>query len=136
MREPLLSNSENGNGSREMPPPDGETARTERLLGDLLPFSRPGPEGQLAATALQKVLNLKQLLCPAEGDSGAGPPREEEGGPGGGPLSPPQTQDIQEKLLSLEETLRQLEELEEEMCRLRPVLSQLGGNPVPQPGCT
>lgn len=133
IREPLLSNSENANGSREMPPPD---ARTERLLGDLLPFSRPGPEGQLAATALQKVLNLKQLLCPAEGDSGAGPPREQEGVPGGGPLSPPQTQDIQEKLLSLEETLRQLEELEEEMCRLRPVLSQLGGNPVPQPGCT
>nr|XP_051692470.1 rho guanine nucleotide exchange factor 1 isoform X3 [Oryctolagus cuniculus] len=135
IRETLLSNSENGNGSREMPPPDGETARTERLLGDLLPFSRPGPEGQLAASALQKVLNLKQLLCPAEGDSGAGPPREEEV-PEGGPLSPPQTQDILEKLLSLEETLRQLEELEEEMCRLRPVLSQLGGSPVPQPGCT
>ncbi|XP_051692471.2 rho guanine nucleotide exchange factor 1 isoform X6 [Oryctolagus cuniculus] len=132
IRETLLSNSENGNGSREMPPPD---ARTERLLGDLLPFSRPGPEGQLAASALQKVLNLKQLLCPAEGDSGAGPPREEEV-PEGGPLSPPQTQDILEKLLSLEETLRQLEELEEEMCRLRPVLSQLGGSPVPQPGCT
>uniref|UniRef100_H0WSL9 Rho guanine nucleotide exchange factor 1 n=1 Tax=Otolemur garnettii TaxID=30611 RepID=H0WSL9_OTOGA len=50
-REPLLSSSENGNGGREMPPAD---ARTERILNDLLPFCRPGPEGQLAATALRK----------------------------------------------------------------------------------
>uniref|UniRef100_A0A8C5UVH1 Rho guanine nucleotide exchange factor 1 n=1 Tax=Microcebus murinus TaxID=30608 RepID=A0A8C5UVH1_MICMU len=50
-REPLLSSSENGNGGREMPPAD---ARTERILSDLLPFCRPGPEGQLAATALRK----------------------------------------------------------------------------------
>ncbi|XP_069314275.1 rho guanine nucleotide exchange factor 1 isoform X3 [Eulemur rufifrons] len=51
IREPLLSSSENGNGGREMPPAD---ARTERILSDLLPFCRPGPEGQLAATALRK----------------------------------------------------------------------------------
>ncbi|XP_012666633.1 rho guanine nucleotide exchange factor 1 [Otolemur garnettii] len=132
-REPLLSSSENGNGGREMPPAD---ARTERILNDLLPFCRPGPEGQLAATALRKVLSLKQLLLPAEEDSGAGPPRDRDGVPGGGPLSPAQTQEIQENLLSLEEIIKQLEELEEEFCRLRPLLSQLGGNPVPNPGCT
>ncbi|XP_036201986.1 rho guanine nucleotide exchange factor 1 isoform X2 [Myotis myotis] len=51
-REPLLSSSENGNGgSREMPPTDG---RIERTLSALQPFCRPGPEGQLAAKALQK----------------------------------------------------------------------------------
>uniref|UniRef100_A0A2K5SAR7 Rho guanine nucleotide exchange factor 1 n=1 Tax=Cebus imitator TaxID=2715852 RepID=A0A2K5SAR7_CEBIM len=50
-REPLLSSSENGNGGRETSQAD---ARTERILSDLLPFCRPGPEGQLAATALQK----------------------------------------------------------------------------------
>ncbi|XP_077839066.1 rho guanine nucleotide exchange factor 1 isoform X6 [Macaca mulatta] len=50
-REPLLSSSENGNGGRETSPAD---ARTERILSDLLPFCRPGPEGQLAATALRK----------------------------------------------------------------------------------
>ncbi|XP_012508796.1 PREDICTED: rho guanine nucleotide exchange factor 1 isoform X2 [Propithecus coquereli] len=132
-REPLLSSSENGNGGREMPPAD---ARTERILSDLLPFCRPGPEGQLAATALRKVLSLKQLLFPAGEDSGAGPPRDGDGVPGGGPLSPAQTQEIQENLLGLEETIKQLEELEEEFCRLRPLLSQLGGNPVPHPGCT
>uniref|UniRef100_A0A8C8ZVY1 Rho guanine nucleotide exchange factor 1 n=1 Tax=Prolemur simus TaxID=1328070 RepID=A0A8C8ZVY1_PROSS len=132
-REPLLSSSENGNGGREMPPAD---ARTERILSDLLPFCRPGPEGQLAATALRKVLSLKQLLFPAGEDSRAGPPRDGNGVPGGGPLSPAQTQEIQENLLSLEETIKQLEELEEEFCRLRPLLSQLGGNPVPHPGCT
>ncbi|KAM5236836.1 rho guanine nucleotide exchange factor 1 [Ctenodactylus gundi] len=132
-REPLLSSSENGNGGREMPPAD---ARTERILSDLLPFCRPGPEGQLAATALQKVLSLKQLLLPAEEDSGAGPPCDGDGVPGGGPLGPAQTQEIQENLLSLEETIKQLEELEEEFCRLRPLLSQLGGASVPQSGCT
>ncbi|KAM5134647.1 rho guanine nucleotide exchange factor 1 isoform 3-T3 [Callospermophilus lateralis] len=58
-REPLLSSSENGNCSREMPPAD---ARTERILSDLLPFCRPGPEGQLAATALQKdFFHVQQL---------------------------------------------------------------------------
>ncbi|XP_042637195.1 rho guanine nucleotide exchange factor 1 [Orycteropus afer afer] len=82
------------------------------------------------------VLSLKQLLLPAEEDSGAGPPREGDGVPGGGPLSPAQTQEVQEKLLGLEETMKQLEELEEEFCRLRLLLSQLGGNTVPQPGCT
>ncbi|XP_069314276.1 rho guanine nucleotide exchange factor 1 isoform X4 [Eulemur rufifrons] len=133
IREPLLSSSENGNGGREMPPAD---ARTERILSDLLPFCRPGPEGQLAATALRKVLSLKQLLFPAGEDSRAGPPRDGNGVPGGGPLSPAQTQEIQENLLSLEETIKQLEELEEEFCRLRPLLSQLGGNSVPHPGCT
>uniref|UniRef100_A0A8C6W311 Rho guanine nucleotide exchange factor 1 n=1 Tax=Nannospalax galili TaxID=1026970 RepID=A0A8C6W311_NANGA len=132
-REPLLSSSENGTGSREMPPAD---ARTERLLSDLLPFCRPGPEGQLAATALQKVLSLKQLLLPTEEDSGAGPPQDGDGVPGGGPLSPARAQEIQENLFSLEETIKQLEELEEEFCRLRPLLSQLGGSSVPQPGCT
>uniref|UniRef100_A0A2K5C5M8 Rho guanine nucleotide exchange factor 1 n=1 Tax=Aotus nancymaae TaxID=37293 RepID=A0A2K5C5M8_AOTNA len=50
-REPLLSSSENGNGGRETSQAD---ARTERILSDLLPFCRPGPEGQLAATALRK----------------------------------------------------------------------------------
>ncbi|XP_058562976.1 rho guanine nucleotide exchange factor 1 isoform X4 [Neofelis nebulosa] len=135
-REPLLSSSDNGNcGSREMPPADG---RMERIFSTLLPYCRPGPEGQLAAKALEKVLSLKQLLFPSEEDSGAGPPREGDGVPGGGPPSPTQTQtqDIQEKLLSLEETIKQLEEVEEEFCRLRLLLSQLGENPVPQPGCT
>ncbi|XP_049756904.1 rho guanine nucleotide exchange factor 1 isoform X2 [Loxodonta africana] len=132
-REPLLSSSENSNGGREMPPPDG---RMERILSDLLPFCRPGPEGQLAATALQKVLSLKQLLLPVKEDSGAGPPREGDGVPGGGPLSLSQTQKVQEKLLSLEETVKRLEEMEEEFCRLRLLLSQLGGNTAPQPGCT
>ncbi|XP_040832105.1 rho guanine nucleotide exchange factor 1 isoform X4 [Ochotona curzoniae] len=132
-REPPLNSSENGNSGGEIPATD---ARTERLLSDLLPFSRPGREGQLAAMALQKVHSLKQLLCPVEEDSGAGPPQEGDGVPGGGPLSPAQMQDIQEKLLSLEENIRQLEELEEEVCRLRPLLSQLGGHHVPQPGCT
>ncbi|XP_036263960.1 rho guanine nucleotide exchange factor 1 isoform X1 [Pipistrellus kuhlii] len=133
-RESLLSSSENGNGGgREMPPTDG---RIERTLSALLPFCRPGPEGQLAAKALQKVLSLKQLLLPAEEDSGAGPPPEGGGVPGGGPLSPAQTQDIREELLGLEETIKQLEEVEEEFCRLRLTLSQLGENPVPQSGCT
>lgn len=134
-REPLLSSSENGNGggSREMPPTDG---RIERTLSALLPFCRPGPEGQLAAKALQKVLSLKQLLLPAEEDSGAGPPPEGGGVPGGGPLSPAQTQDVREELLGLEETIKQLEEVEEEFCRLRLTLSQLGESTVPQSGCT
>uniref|UniRef100_A0ABI7ZF58 Rho guanine nucleotide exchange factor 1 n=1 Tax=Felis catus TaxID=9685 RepID=A0ABI7ZF58_FELCA len=112
--------------------------RMERIFSTLLPYCRPGPEGQLAAKALEKVLSLKQLLFPSEEDSGAGPPREGDGVPGGGPPSPTQTQtqEIQEKLLSLEETIKQLEEVEEEFCRVRLLLSQLGENPVPQPGCT
>nr|XP_020726821.1 LOW QUALITY PROTEIN: rho guanine nucleotide exchange factor 1 [Odocoileus virginianus texanus] len=132
-REPLLSSSENGNGSREMPPVDG---RMERLFNSLLPFCRQGLEGQLAAKALQKVLTLKQLLLPSEEDSGAGPPLEGDGVPGGGPSSPTQHQEIREELLSLEETIKQLEEVEEEFCRLRLLLSQLGENSVPQSGCT
>lgn len=55
------------------------------------------------------VLSLKQLLFPMEEDSGAGPPRAGDGVPGGGPLSPAQTQEIREELLSLEETIKQLE---------------------------
>ncbi|XP_064345461.1 rho guanine nucleotide exchange factor 1 isoform X2 [Camelus dromedarius] len=133
IREPLLSSSENGNGGREMPPAD---SRMERIFNALLPFCRPGPEGQLATKALQKVLSLKQLLSLSEEDSGAGPPLEGDGVPGGGPLSPAQTQDVRELLLSLEETIKQLEEVEEEFCRLRLLLSQLGENTVPQPGCT
>ncbi|XP_045632782.1 rho guanine nucleotide exchange factor 1 isoform X4 [Ursus americanus] len=133
-REPLLSSSENGNGGgREIPPGDG---RIERILSTLLPYCRPVPEGQLAARALEKVLSLKQLLFPSEEDSGAGPPREGDGVPGGGSRSPTQTQEIREKLLSLEETMKQLEEVEEEFCRLRLLLSQLGENSFPQPGCT
>uniref|UniRef100_A0A452FMA8 Rho guanine nucleotide exchange factor 1 n=1 Tax=Capra hircus TaxID=9925 RepID=A0A452FMA8_CAPHI len=128
-REPLLSSSENGNGSREMPPADG---RMERLFTSLLPFSRQGLEGQLAAKALQKVLTLKQLLLPSEEDSGAGPPLEGDGVPGGSPSTPAQPQEIREELLSLEETIKQLEEVEEEFCRLRLLLSQLGENTVPQ----
>lgn len=108
-----------------MPPAD---ARTERILSDLLPFCRPGPEGQLAATALQKVLSLKQLLLPAKEDGGLGPPQDGDGVPGGGP---PGLAQIQENLLSLEETVKQLEELEEEFCRLRPLLSQLSGTLSP-----
>ncbi|EGW10462.1 Rho guanine nucleotide exchange factor 1 [Cricetulus griseus] len=123
-RESLLSSSENGTGGREMPPAD---TRTERILSDLLPFCRPGPEGQLAATALQKVLSLKQLLLPAEEDGGLGPPQDGDGVPGGCSPGPVQIQEIQENLLSLEEAVKQLEELEEEFCRLRPLLSQLGG---------
>uniref|UniRef100_A0A452TA82 Rho guanine nucleotide exchange factor 1 n=1 Tax=Ursus maritimus TaxID=29073 RepID=A0A452TA82_URSMA len=100
-REPLLSSSENGNGGgREIPPGDG---RIERILSTLLPYCRPVPEGQLAARALEKVLSLKQLLFPSEEDSGAGPPREGDGVPGGGSQSPTQTQEIREKLLSLED---------------------------------
>lgn len=131
-REPLLSSSENGSGSRDMPPADG---RTERLPSALLPFCRPGPEGQLAAKALRKVLSLKRLLFPTEEDSGAGPPRE-DGVPGGSPLSLTQTQEIREELLSLEETIKQMEEVEEGFCRLRLLLSQMGENTVPPPGCT
>uniref|UniRef100_A0A8C6GTV0 Rho guanine nucleotide exchange factor 1 n=1 Tax=Mus spicilegus TaxID=10103 RepID=A0A8C6GTV0_MUSSI len=128
IREPLLSSSENGTGGAEMAPAD---ARTERLLNDLLPFCRPGPEGQLAATALQKVLSLKQILLSTEEDSGAGPPRDVDGVPGGGAPGPVHTQEIEENLLSLEVAIRQLEELEEEFCRLRPLLSQLGGTLSP-----
>ncbi|XP_066876316.1 rho guanine nucleotide exchange factor 1 isoform X6 [Kogia breviceps] len=132
-REPLLSSSENGNGGREMTPADG---RMERIFSALLPFCRPGPEGQLAAKALQKVLSLKQLLLPSEEDSGVGPPLQGDGVPGGGPPSPAQPQEIREELLSLEETIKQLEEVEEEFCRLRLLLSPLGENTVTQSGCT
>lgn len=126
-REPLLSSSENGTGGTEVAPAD---ARTERILSDLLPFCRPGPEGQLAATALQKVRSLKQILLSTEEDSSAGPPQDRDEVPGGAP-GPAHTQEIEENLLSLEVALRQLEELEEEFCRLRPLLSELGGTLSP-----
>uniref|UniRef100_A0A0G2K446 Rho guanine nucleotide exchange factor 1 n=1 Tax=Rattus norvegicus TaxID=10116 RepID=A0A0G2K446_RAT len=105
-REPLLSSSENGTGGTEAAPAD---ARTERILNDLLPFCRPGPEGQLAATALQKVLSLKQILLSTEEDSGAGPPRDGDGVPGGGAPGPTHTQEVEENLLSLEVVIKQLE---------------------------
>uniref|UniRef100_A0A452QS32 Rho guanine nucleotide exchange factor 1 n=1 Tax=Ursus americanus TaxID=9643 RepID=A0A452QS32_URSAM len=126
-REPLLSSSENGNGGgREIPPGDG---RIERILSTLLPYCRPVPEGQLAARALEKVLSLKQLLFPSEEDSGAGPPREGDGVPGGGSRSPTQTQEIREKLLSLEETMKQLEAF----CPRRPRASSQGAGAQPLP---
>lgn len=106
------------------------------------------------------MLSLKRLLFPTEEDSGAGPPRE-DGVPGGSPLSLTQTQEIREELLSLEETIKQMEvvawgsrggradslegppslmppkqEVEEGFCRLRLLLSQMGENTVPPPGCT
>lgn len=55
------------------------------------------------------MLSLKQLLFLSEEDSGAGPPLQEDGVPGGGPLSPTQTQEVRVELLSLEETIKQLE---------------------------
>uniref|UniRef100_A0A8C2SHC1 DH domain-containing protein n=1 Tax=Capra hircus TaxID=9925 RepID=A0A8C2SHC1_CAPHI len=121
---------------RPAPSPLPDPGRMERLFTSLLPFSRQGLEGQLAAKALQKVLTLKQLLLPSEEDSGAGPPLEGDGVPGGSPSTPAQPQEIREELLSLEETIKQLEEVEEEFCRLRLLLSQLGENTVPQSGCT
>lgn len=130
-REPLLSSSENGNGGQEIPPADG---RTERFLNALLPFCRSGPEGQLSSKALEKVLSLKRLM--AEEDNGVGPPQEGEGVPGGGPQSSTRTQEMQEDLLDLEEIIKQIEEMEEEFCRLRIILSQLREITVPQPGCT
>uniref|UniRef100_A0A667IFA4 Rho guanine nucleotide exchange factor 1 n=1 Tax=Lynx canadensis TaxID=61383 RepID=A0A667IFA4_LYNCA len=60
-REPLLSSSDNGNcGGREMPPADG---RMERIFSTLLPYCRPGPEGQLAAKALEKGGGRGILSC-------------------------------------------------------------------------
>lgn len=130
-REALLSSTENGSASREAPPADG---RVERIVSALLPFCRPGPEGQLSAKALGKVLSLKRLVT--EEDNGAGPPPEGDGGPGGGPPTPTRSQELRENLLELEELIRQMEEVEEEFCRLRLVLSQLRDVPAPQPGCT
>lgn len=72
------------------------------------------------------VLSLKQILLSTEEDSGAGPPRDGDGVPGGGAPGPTHTQEVEEKLLSLEVVIKQLEELEEDFCRLRPLLSQLG----------
>ncbi|XP_055992734.1 rho guanine nucleotide exchange factor 1 isoform X1 [Sorex fumeus] len=131
IREPLLSSAENGSVSREAPPADG---RMEKIVSALLPFCRPGPEGQLSAKALRKVLSLKRLM--AEEDNGAGPPREGDGGPEGGPPTSTRNQEIQEDLLDLEETIKQIEEMEEEFCRLRPVLFQLRDITATPPGCT
>ncbi|XP_012589094.1 PREDICTED: rho guanine nucleotide exchange factor 1 isoform X2 [Condylura cristata] len=130
-REPLLSSSENGNGGREIPPADG---RMERFLSALQPFCRSGPEGQLAASALEKVRSLRQLL--AEEDNGVGPPREGEGSPGGGPQSSTRILEMEEKLSGLEEDLKKIEVCEEELCRLRQVVCQFRDVTVPQPGCT
>lgn len=55
------------------------------------------------------VLSLKQLLLRPEEDSGAGPPQDGDGVPGGGPPGPAHTQEIEENLLSLEVAIRQLE---------------------------
>ncbi|XP_043851512.1 rho guanine nucleotide exchange factor 1 isoform X2 [Dromiciops gliroides] len=127
-REPLISISENGNNNRETPQAEG---RCERILSDLLPFSCPGPEGQLAASALQEVLSLKQILLPAEEENGSGPAPEGEGASGAG-----QTQELRERLLNLEDTIKRLEEVEEEFCRLRLIISQLNGAGPSQPGCS
>ncbi|XP_051845493.1 rho guanine nucleotide exchange factor 1 isoform X2 [Antechinus flavipes] len=128
-REPLISSSENGNSSRE--PPHVEAGRCERILSDLLPFSCPGPEGQLAASALREVLSLKQILLPAEEENGPAPGPESEGAPGAA-----QAQELRERLLNLEDTIKRLEEVEEEFCRLRLIISQLNGASPSQAGCS
>ncbi|XP_036601650.1 rho guanine nucleotide exchange factor 1 isoform X6 [Trichosurus vulpecula] len=127
-REPLISISENGNSSREIPQAEG---RCERILTDLLPFSCLDPEGQLAASALQEVLSLKQILLPGEEENGPGPAPESEGVSGAA-----QTQELRERLLNLEDTLKRLEEVEEEFCRLRLIISQLNGATPSQAGCS
>ncbi|XP_068945023.1 rho guanine nucleotide exchange factor 1 isoform X2 [Petaurus breviceps papuanus] len=127
-REPLISISENGSSSRETPQAEG---RCERILTDLLPFSCPDPEGQLAASALQEVLSLKQMLLPAEEENGPGPVPEGEGTPGA-----TQTQELRERLLNLEDTLKRLEEVEEGFCRLRLLISQLNGAAPSPAGCS
>ncbi|XP_027713999.1 LOW QUALITY PROTEIN: rho guanine nucleotide exchange factor 1 [Vombatus ursinus] len=127
-REPLISISENGNSSRETPQAEG---RCERILSDLLPFSCPDTEGQLAASALREVLSLKQILLPAEEENGPGPAPESEGAPGAA-----QTQEVRDRLLTLEDTIKRLEEVEEEFCRLRLVISQLNGASPSQAGCS
>uniref|UniRef100_A0A4X2KJT1 Rho guanine nucleotide exchange factor 1 n=1 Tax=Vombatus ursinus TaxID=29139 RepID=A0A4X2KJT1_VOMUR len=128
-REPLISISENGNSSRETP--QAEAGRCERILSDLLPFSCPDTEGQLAASALREVLSLKQILLPAEEENGPGPAPESEGAPGAA-----QTQEVRDRLLTLEDTIKRLEEVEEEFCRLRLVISQLNGASPSQAGCS
>uniref|UniRef100_A0A7N4PWJ9 Rho guanine nucleotide exchange factor 1 n=1 Tax=Sarcophilus harrisii TaxID=9305 RepID=A0A7N4PWJ9_SARHA len=119
-REPLTSSSENGN-----------TGRCERILSDLLPFSCPGPEGQLAASALREVLSLKQILLPPEEENGPAPGPESEGAPGAA-----QAQELRERLLNLEDTIKRLEEVEEEFCRLRLIISQLNGASPSQASCS
>lgn len=74
-----------------------------------LPRLIPAPAPPRLSSCPWPVLTLKQLLLPSEEDSGAGPPPEGDGVPGGGPRSPTHTQEIREELLSLEETLKQLE---------------------------
>ncbi|XP_072463969.1 rho guanine nucleotide exchange factor 1 isoform X3 [Notamacropus eugenii] len=128
-REPLISISENGNNSRDTS--QAEAGRCERLLTDLLPFSCLDPEGQLAASALREVLSLKQILLPAEEENGPGPTPESERVSGAA-----QTQELRERLLNLEETIKRLEEVEEEFCRLRLVISQLNGAIPSQAGCS
>lgn len=55
------------------------------------------------------VLSLKQILLSTEEDSGAGPPRDGDGVPGGGAPGPTHTQEVEENLLSLEVVIKQLE---------------------------
>ncbi|XP_074075509.1 rho guanine nucleotide exchange factor 1 isoform X3 [Macrotis lagotis] len=129
-REPLNSISENGNSNRDAPQAEG---RCERILSDLLPFSCPGPEGQLAASALREVLVLKQLLLPAE-ENGPGPAPESEVATGA--TGPTQPQELRERFLNLEDILKRLEDLEDEFCRVRLVLCQLSGTGPSQAGCS
>lgn len=92
-----------------------------------------------------------------------GPLQEGDGLPGGGSPAPTRTQEMQEDLLALEEIIKQIEvmaegrglerranleglpltvmapsnqEMEEEFCRLRLVLSQLRDVTAPPSGCT
>uniref|UniRef100_A0A4X2KSC5 Rho guanine nucleotide exchange factor 1 n=1 Tax=Vombatus ursinus TaxID=29139 RepID=A0A4X2KSC5_VOMUR len=106
-------------GSLKVPAPSGRSksrpspirgggwagaAGAARILSDLLPFSCPDTEGQLAASALREVLSLKQILLPAEEENGPGPAPESEGAPGAA-----QTQEVRDRLLTLEDTIKRLE---------------------------
>ncbi|XP_056652986.1 rho guanine nucleotide exchange factor 1 isoform X1 [Monodelphis domestica] len=139
-REPLNSISENGgsgsgSGSGSgRDAPQQEASRSDRILSDLLPFSCPGPEGQLATAALQEVQSLKRILLPPE-ENGSGPRPEGDGVPGAA-LGPAAMPELRERLLNLEENVKKLEEVEEELCRLRLVLSQLQAGSPTQSGCS
>uniref|UniRef100_A0A4X2KJS1 Rho guanine nucleotide exchange factor 1 n=1 Tax=Vombatus ursinus TaxID=29139 RepID=A0A4X2KJS1_VOMUR len=121
-REPLISISENGNSSRETPQAEGK--------GDPVPAS-PCPRVPDLPSLCPPVLSLKQILLPAEEENGPGPAPESEGAPGAA-----QTQEVRDRLLTLEDTIKRLEEVEEEFCRLRLVISQLNGASPSQAGCS